>query len=509
MRLVLTQGPLHAIVAGAVAAHAQRECPDENVLVIGGLFAAGEAGLAAAIRRCSSAGPWADVIDVAAGDDPVERLRGIDPSDVHEVVAIRNWQALNTRVIEAYPDARVTVYGDTFGIIDTDPAGPRVDRVLTVVPQPERADVLAGVPLEVVPRDTVVDAVRAVRESVPGLTDYDAEMADWAKGGVLALLANMADGGGSSLRGEITQGHALVRRLAEPGAPVLIKPHPRAALGQAAALARRLRADGHPVRVITNQPFGVYPVELFEATARAVAGIQSGQSTAVVSLRYLYGVEPHVDLPRPLLLRTEFPYLWRLSASIIEHNRRLRTVLPEWDGRSPLPVPPRVAPGLPERLLGVLPGQLLTWSAPGAPREARVAAPASGGGSFDPAVGIAWDVPEGVGEFLLDGTTDEPRARVLETLVRLRERAPGAQLTVAAYVRPSVNAPRWERLLSRDAPFTVADDAHLTAEEIEDLLEIHVDVTERRPELIDRSVRRAVRRDEAPLRVEFAGRVRD
>ena len=508
MRIAVAQGPLHAVVAGAAVAEAQRERPDENVLVIGGMETANEGGIVGATAACARTGPWADVVGVPEGSDPVERLG--NPSDVSELVVIRNWQPLNEALLRAYPDARVTVYGDTFGIIDIDHSGPRVDRILTVVPQPERDGSIGGVPVEVLPRDVVVDAVAAAREALPELVAYDAELAEWARGGVLALIANLTEGGGTTLRGEIEQGYGLIRRLAAAGAPVVIKPHPRASLGQAAAIARRLRRDGYPVRVVPAEPFGVYPIELFESLSRAVDGIQSGQSTAVVSLLYLYGVAPDVDMPLGLGLRTQFPYVWRRGFSIAVHNRRVLDLLPRWDGKEVFPVPPQVFPGLPERVIGVPPGRLLSWNAEGAPGERRVSSgvPARGD-AYDDALGIVWSVEHARG--LLDGLPSEPAQRMMATLERLRERAAGAAVTLAAHVRPSANAPRWERMLSRDAPFTVAANARFTAEELEDLLEAHVDLTERRPELFERSLRGALARRRAaapPLRAEFSGRLR-
>ena len=150
----------------------------------------------------------------------------------------------------------------------------------------------------------------------------------------------------------------------------------------------------------------------------------------------------------------------------------------------------------------------LAWNRTAPRTERPVAAQAPEGEVRDETLGLGWAVPPDSRSGLLDGLPGESRERLAATLQRLRERAPGAAVSVSAHVRPSAGAPRWERAITRGAPLSVAENARFSAEELEDRLEAHVDVTERTPESTHRNPFRARRRDAAPLRVHLAGRLR-
>lgn len=444
IRLVVVQGPLQAVVAAATVCHAER-APERhlrNVLVIGGLYAARRQALERATRDCAAAVEWERTLTAEPGD----RLPalGIDPEDVAEVLCARNWQQLNLEALNAFPDAVHVTYGDAIGVVDTDrrEVAPQFDLAMLVLPQPEHPGALDGQRTELVPVDVLRQAIEAARACAVGLAETDADLADFAQGGVLALMGNLTEAGVATLRSEVRQARTLVARVARPGAPVVLKPHPRASVGQAARLARKLRASGHPVRIMVGDRHGVYPIELFGELVRSARTVQPGLSSSAVSLAHVHGVRCHVDLPGWLARSTCFPEAWRRLLGTIDHHRRTLRELENWDGHSPLPDPPDLVPSRAQLLASAVPRRLFGWR----PRS-EIAAPSE-----------------------QDRLAAESRALAA---------ALSAPTTVRERVRPSTHLPGWQAAATRRGPLP-GDVPALSAEELEELLEIHADVVRRR-----------------------------
>ena len=445
-RLVVVQGPLQAIVAAATVRHLEQSggARHRNVLVIGGLYSTRRNELEEATRNCAGAVDW-DLVLTAEADDHLPPLP-LEQADVAEVLCARNWQSLNREALDAFPAALRLSYGDGIGVLDTDrsPGVPQFARALLILPQPELAGVLEGQELELVPLDRLREAIAAARAAAAGLAEADHRLARFAAGGVLALLGNLTEAGATTLTSERRQARVLIGRAATPGAPVVLKPHPRASLGQAAAVARDLRAAGHPVRIMVPAAQGTYPIELFSDLVHAVARIQPGLSSSAVSLVHLHGMTTGVDLPVRLARTTLFPDSWNRALGTLAHHRRTLRELNSWDGRSPLPEPPDLAPSRVQIALSLIPRRLLAWH----PR------PGLGGPPSPPK----------------DQTEFERRAAT----------TPAGGDGVRQAVRPSTHRPAWRAALARFRSPAPSPPGAPSAEELEDLIEAHADLVFRR-----------------------------
>jgi hypothetical protein len=462
-----------------------------NVLLVGGLYTDRRKALVRATIDCAAAVDWDHVLE--AVDDRPPPLPG--GAAAAEVMCARNWQALNRAALDLHPDARRVVYGDGIGVVDTDrgSSAPQFDLAMLAIPQPELPGVLDGQPLEVIPMATLREVVDTVRAKAPGLAETDAALAEFARGGVLALLGNLTEARMTTLNGELRQARALLERVLRPGCSLVIKPHPRASLGQATALARVFRAKGHPVRVMGPSRHGAYPIETFPQLVRSVETVQPGQSSSAVSLAALYEVLPRAELPTSLARTTLFPHVWNRACGVIAHHARTLRTLPSWDGRTPLPDAPVLTPS---RLQSLLAGPCvpLVWTPrsggharPGAhdaPRlmaaAARHVAPQSPARAVlqrDAASGTTWAFPPGT---KVEPLSAEPAGDAIERIGRIAAASAaslaGAPVAVVAAARPPTHAPRWRHLLERVRPSRMPDLAAGTGEEIEEAMEAAVDL---------------------------------
>jgi hypothetical protein len=510
----VVQGPLHALAASAAILHLERAAPGvDNVLVIGDLNVERHDELKEASITCGAAVDWTAVIDGLQIHEPAALRDALTGLAVCDVLLVRNWQPVNELALAAFPAARRVVLGDGLGVIDADrdPARPQFQLALPVIAQPKSPDSLDGVPLEMVLRTELEGAVTAARERAPGLRDLDARLADFISGGVLVLLSWLTETMTATLRAEIAQAHTLVRRATGgSNRPVVIKPHPRASLGQATALARRLRASGHPVHVMTPGDYGLYPIELFERLARAAGSIVAPGSSSATSLMYLYGVRSDVELPRGLALRTLTPRHWTVYRSACIHTDRTLDCLARWDGRSPMPAWPPFRPAIWHKVLDRLMRPLAWVRATDVPLRNPAPLPevvpavlsdALGAGEGpalqihrDPTAGSIWvggresdqslPDPQPLGSAPGDGepAVAPPEDPVSRGARRLASRPPGTLAALLAAVLPSSHVPGWRLALLRRTGAPVVAGATRSAEEIEELLEAHVDVVARIPE---------------------------
>jgi hypothetical protein len=519
-RLVSAPGPLQALMAASAIRHLERSgtAPMRNVLVLGDLFEFDDgsevmrrrhAQLREATLACARG--IDTVIDVDGVDGPAELRERLGPgARVEQVLCMRNWGLrADLLALETFPEARRMVYGDGLGLLDVDriPGNPRFHVAVPVIPQPVTRDTLKGIELDVVARDALVDVLESVRASDPALRAADAELAGFGRGGVLILTSYLSEIGlGTTVRGELRMAYSMVKRSAPDRCPVVIKPHPRATLGQAAALARRLRRDGHPVRILGPELYGHYPIELFSELARAVDIVLPGASSAALSLLYVHGVRPLVDVPPHLALRHVAAYqVIPFMAACADYAAQVHS-LDRWDGRSPLPPSPQRSPeaqaaakqvgaarwarfgGLRSRLRWVpadrLPAREVAWS-----DRPRLAVRGRGPRTFpDRDARLYWVAPPSL-EGAMREATAAPGAgdrsatdRVLATLERLAGEAPGSVVAVVAAVRPSTHVPAWRVPALERGGVPLVRDAVFTAEELEEVLEGAADVLRRVPE---------------------------
>ncbi len=509
VRLAVVQGPIQALTACAAIAHAERRwgAGYRNVLLFGGVLADDRSTHYAVVREaslaCVGAIEWAGLLElVKVPDVPSLRKAVATYGEVAEVICCRNWQPVNEIALSAFPKARRIVVGDGLGVIDTGlaPGEPRFHLALPIIPLPLTEDALAGTELEVVPRQRLLEMIAAARERTPGIRELDRTLAEFAHGGLLLLMNYMTEAYDATLRSEIGLSRYVARSARRgSGQPIVVKPHPRSSLGQAAALARLLRAEGHPVRIMGQFEFGHYPIELFECLIRAVDSIQAQGSTSALSIRYLYGVPAAANLPRRQVRRAVLPRQRRRFNWGLDEAARILDALNEWDGRSPVLVNTLPDFGFVERVAGRL-TRPITWNPAGAWRRrtrpwripplpepvVRQLGDSHPQKLADSANGIVWLLGrrdrESADGIQLPDPSGSPRARVSDFLDRL-SRAPGAHFGAVVAVTPSTHAPGWQGWWRRLAGVAVVEGASMSAENFEDLLETKADVLLRLPEI--------------------------
>ena len=513
-RLVVLQGPIQALTATATCEMLDAERRLTNIALIGGLAARHERDLEVATIACAGAGVWEEFIPEREAVD-VAALRAIVKScfRVVEVLCIRNWQPINEVALDAFPEARRINYGDALGLIDEmrEPGRPRFELAAAVLPQPEVASIFENMPVRVVPVDYLRGAIRGVRQRSQHLARADAALAEFARGGVLLLGSYLTESRHTTLTKELDD---LERRALEAvtdsSAAVVIKPHPRASLGQVAEVARRLRRRGHAVRILTRHDVGLYPVELFCDLASSVALVEPGLSSSCLSLRLLHDaasrISPHYLVDNTLVK----PHKRARFTSAARHYDAILELLPDWNATDPLPALPPQRPSRFSRLRSQA-VRAFDWRALEGHRERTLAFDSAAIPEFlnasrdevaswkrwiDAVGGTAWLMPGDPPAMSLEAATvspaDDAEARLLAQVRAVVDGDVTCLFAIVAAVIPPSHAPLWEVALRRVLPVGVPEPARLTAEDVEECLEAHVDVVERIPLLHRRFARSAV-----------------
>ncbi len=515
VRLVVVQGPLQALTACAAICHAERtrDFRLPNVMLFGGILADDRSGhygvVLSATMDCLHAIDLTDVIEFIAVPDE-ESLRGAmsKHGEVAEIVCGRNWHDVNKVALGAFPEAFRIVVGDGLGVLDVDldPAKPQFQLAMPIVPLPLTPGALDRTELEIVPREVLLDVIAIARERSPDLRELDGDLAEFARGGTLLIMNYMTEAYDATLTGEIDLAVQIMRGARRTSTePVVIKPHPRSSLGQAAAVARALRSDGHPVRIMGQFQFGHHPIELFERLLRAVDAVHTQGSSSALSIKYLFGVSGSVALPRRQARRALLPRQRNRVISGAVQAKRIVDAIDGWDGRSVMHVNPQWQVGFLERALGRL-TRPITWKPAGSWRRRTVhwklpQIPSEVKQSLgtrdlvlvpDEENGIAWVLPRADAASL--DTPSAPSSSPAEAVAAFLERASKNSWAIVGAVvatTPSTHAPAWQCRWRRLLGIKVVENARLSAEYFEDLLELRADIVLRVPE-VGRSMTRAV-----------------
>lgn len=500
-----------------------------SVLLLGGHQSARATEVADAAALCASPMRWWRI--VRTGDeDPVARLQA-DLGERPQVVEIYGMRAatdLMQAVLAAFPAARKITPGDGLGVYATGQRWdfPRYDRVLAFIPQPHSPTESDAPEVEVVPRRYLVEAIEAVHRLHPALRQLDGELADFVRGGTIGMLGVATESQVSTLRQELRQSRIAIQRVTRPRAPVLLKPHPRASLGQAATLARQLRAEGHAVRILPSA-MQALPIEIFPQAIAAADGISlAGLGSTAITLKYLYDVDAcHAEGIGPM---TILPSGVRYARRYARYQKRLVAMLPGWDGEA---IFPPFGDLRPSRALAALERRTVMWVAlptdgegrPGlaaVPKAARRFLGAPSGEDpirIDDAVsGLAWLLPPETNIAPLDGLGSAGpgvEERVRHFLTMLAGRITRSRFCVLAPATAPSHWPGWQvRLLNRRLlrRFSAAP---ITAERLEELLDAGADVLVRAPELHEMareslSLRALVGRRSAPASILFCCELR-
>jgi hypothetical protein len=494
-RLVVLQGPTHALFAAAAVAVLEAERHLATLILIGDHTSMDGEQTERITVECCAAIDITERLPTSAASSIDELRQAVAGRwDVVEILAVRNWQPVNDVSLAAFPNATRVTYGDGFGFLNADrsPDRPQFHRVLAGMPLPLAEDTLEGTVVDVIPAGTVHDVIALTRARRRRIADWDDEIGEFGKGGVLMLTAYLAEVQYATLQKEIQHLERLVAAHAlSPDAPIVIKPHPRATLGQVPELARRLRARGHPVRVLTRYHLGLHPIELLSSTVTAAAVVEPGISQSALSLKVLYGTESHISERYAKDRRLFTPQVRGRFARTASHYNELLTRLDTWDGATPMP-PSDIGGGASkwESVLRHL-HRPFVWRVDAATRrrtvpfrqDYRPAGTAGWASAEAPDLGVLLLTPSASSLGAPDSPAGGASADVLDDMLRNSPVPPDEQLVLIAAVSPSTHAPAWETALPGVLRAPVAAGATFTAEQVEECLEAHFDVIDRQPRL--------------------------
>jgi hypothetical protein len=408
--------------------------------------------------------------------------------------------------LDLFPQACKITTGDGLGVYwarDTEQGAPHFDEFVATIPDARRPLPLPADRLGIVPRDTALEVIAAVERSHPQLADLDRHLAKFTRDGVLVILGYASEVGLMTPRLELLAAYLQIQlTTGRRRVPILLKPHPRASLGQAAALARRLRRNGHTVMIMPT-PWNMYPIEVFPRTIRAASTIHPGESSARLSIPYFYNVQTaDPRIPWQALLR--FPTYIRSTWYWIRWTRMIVNSLKQWTREAPFEYSGPRFPGMLDRTLGFFPRRVFRWHPvtatlpPQSREEIRsqkrtVSAYLDDGPNGDIATiidqeyGIRWKVPrESDAELAINATLSRQCDSTLERLhiclgtlisIDFQDTAVLSVLTrVPSYL------PRW-LAASNTADAVYHGQSLPTAEEVEQTIELYADTLSRSPEL--------------------------
>ncbi len=312
-RIVVVQGPTQMLAALAVLHHLKSTIRDvklRDVLVLGGMYVDGSARALSRITGATRAiaGSWcwdqiydlSDMIPTEVEPNDLDRLAAQVRSVFYsyqcdQLLLVRNYQAVNECLIRAFPNAKLSVYGDGFGELDSK-RGARYrapeDAYLTMPVVSRRATVgttrVHILDKEVTTRLIDETALRLVRDGlIPELPFPNGRRT------VLALLSYFADLGWMTLADEIQMYCAMIHQEIEPGSVLYVKPHPRETLGQHQLVADHFRARGYDVFELSMGLQGALPVEVLIRVYRFDA-VCATFSASAGTLKYFFGITPRV-----------------------------------------------------------------------------------------------------------------------------------------------------------------------------------------------------------------------
>ena len=462
-----------------------------NILIVAGV----RVPMQAATRDCAVSAEWTEEVVVEDAREPWFRERlmnAVAGRPVQQVVVARNYMPANDIVLREFDNAEHIVYGDALGWLDFKVGAglPRLDRIVTFVPQPMTPGIADHLALEVVDRAVLADTIAQVRARLPDLRAEDEALAAFARDGLLVLLSGLTEIGYASLKGELRADAARTMAVLSEGMAVVIKPHPRATLGQGGALARRLRARGMRVRVIAST-MNAYPIELWQELLDAVKTVEATGSSSCIALTLLYGVNPVVRTTPARELKAIFPGFRTLVAASIAYQASVAAGIDRWDGRTPFMPPVRYHRPLWQRLTGAVRLRIFRWVATPSPsvhprHEARLVV------HFEHAAGIAR------GSFDVSG--HEALADAAFELAEEAARREASRVHISAHGFPPTHVPAWQVWMARLTGRPFPQSGVPTMEQIEAALDSRFDVVARDPELATRrAVRAAIANDATEL----------
>jgi hypothetical protein len=278
-------------------------------------------------------------------------------------VARRTGGAGNALVLNAYPDASRIVYGDSFGYVgyeeDLSPharwsmknirthiksimrkiifGGPRefeFDAAVLTLPVDWSGTYLQNIPLIIPEKDFAVGIIQEYSDQLVGMSAYCDYVLQGSRNPYLFLLSNLSAAGMMSAENELAFYIESIRNLAETGATLLIKPHPR---GQAPITTQLLNAlaGEYSIRIMDDPRFSRIPIELWYPLNRRCR-IATVLSSSCTYLKYFYGIQVAVPLNASSIANyidpLWAPYVTKVSAVLLKSL----DCLDVWDGRSPL-----------------------------------------------------------------------------------------------------------------------------------------------------------------------------
>jgi len=377
-RLLTVQGPLQ-FLTGYIAYRWQRPpAPDvEDILLLYDFFVAPEieARIAEAVRELAAAAPWVRIVQIDGADmsalmrtrysRSIRRIRSrIGVAHFDEIYLSRDYLGHGSPLLlNAYPEARKVVYGDSFGLMGQkesvaaieapanwrdrlklavrrrlfgEPCTIAVDDAVLSLPIDMTGRALDGIPLSVPSREHVVACLEQIYRAQPELRAYCESLREQGRSGAshLYLLSNLTASGLSEAKQEVDLYLEVIRATSPSGGTVYIKPHPRSAFEMLQTLAREL-ANSYDVIVVDDARFARMPVELWIDLMRHCE-VVAIFSTSSINLKYLFNKNVILAMTDARIAR----YIKPLAQSHITLLHQIMSEaianLDNWDGQSVL-----------------------------------------------------------------------------------------------------------------------------------------------------------------------------
>jgi len=311
-----------------------------------GLGAEQETELTATIRAIATAAPEVSFVpDIDALSTRIEASEAVPIFFAHDVVG----EAID-RLKTAFPRARWICYGEGMGVafdkrhvldllqnerptflnrlgIRKKPAS-WCEYVLAI-PADQTGSLVEQRSLRVIPRSIVKTFIDQIRSKCPAIAEFETKTIGHRSRCALLMTENHAEGNFIKIDDEVALYVDILRKNVEPGAVVLVKPHPAEQFNRANAI----RAAAPEFSILdTPHELRRFPVEVMSGLASNSTCIC--MSYPSVSLKYLYSTSVIQPMTKAIIKRWFPPNVWRSYMDALRIYDEQIAALDQWDGKS-------------------------------------------------------------------------------------------------------------------------------------------------------------------------------
>ena len=327
-RIISVQGPFNllSVLSHLFAEQEEVVQKSDDILVVHGLHAGDDTkNIHAVISDMARVWSWEKIVFLADFEKEhlhntqtidqslIDKLHAaIGVSTVDEVFIVRNWQLTNELILKAFPSANKILYGDAFGQIDSY-AGPRYESInegrfllpLKYFPHSTEEKVIDPkfFPFQISPRHCVLKVIEKYLATSDEARAVHAEIGADSERKIILLTKNATESKVTQLETEIAIYVDAVLKVAQPGVEVVIKPHPREALGQSGLVQRALKdLCGIECKIVGAGSYtGHMPVEVLCFRNNFLAVIAPLVSVTCRQLKFLFDIDSYDPLSDEML----------------------------------------------------------------------------------------------------------------------------------------------------------------------------------------------------------------